>query len=173
MTKRIPEIPQSVLELIGKRQYEEGTEFEIHMGYVYNSLAAVQNGNPLYWDKALAESLVGAAIAPPTMLSVWFRPHYWAPGFEGERTPLQLHFDMKRMLELPEAIISGNETIFGVPVKMGEKLYTYQVLKSVSDIKTTKLGTGRFWIINVETVNQDDEYVGTDIYTCFGYRRQE
>ncbi|PLW69193.1 FAS1-like dehydratase domain-containing protein [Pseudohalioglobus lutimaris] len=165
------DIPQQVLDLIGKHQYEEETEFEIEMGYVYNTLAAVQNANPLYWDKSFAEQVVGAQIAPPTMLSVWFRPHYWSPGFEGERTALQSHFDMKRIMELPEAIIGGNESIFGVPVKMGDKLRTYQVLTSVSEVKKTRVGTGRFWVIEVHCFNQHDEHVGTDIYNCFGYRR--
>ncbi len=171
MSDEIPEIPQSVQNLIGKSQYEEQTEFDIEMGYVYNTMAAVQNGNPLYWDKSVAEELVGAQIAPPTMLSVWFRPHYWTPGAEGERKALQTHFDLKEMLGLPEAVIAGNESIFGVPVKMGDKLRTCQVIKSISDVKQTKVGTGRFWVINVECVNQDGDHVGTDIYTCLGYRR--
>lgn len=80
MPDEIPEIPQDVLDLIGKPLYEEETAFDIEMGYVYNTLAAVQNGNPLYWDKTVAEELAGTQIAPPTMLSVWFRPHYWSPG---------------------------------------------------------------------------------------------
>ncbi len=171
MSDEIPEIPQDVLDLIGKPLYEDETEFDIEMGYVYNTLAAVQNGNPLYWNKAVAEDLTGAQIAPPTMLSVWFRPHYWSPDFEGERTPLQTHFDMKQMLGMPEAIITRYECIFGATVKMGDKLKTSQVLKSISDVKNTKLGMGRFWVIDVVTTNQDGEHVGTDIYTCLGYRR--
>ena len=171
MSEPIPEIPQQVLDLIDKPLYEEQTEFDIEMGYVYNTLAATQNGNPLYWDKEVAEALVGARIAPPTMLSVWFRPHYWSPGFEGERTALQTHFDLKRMLQLPEAVISENESIFGVPFCMGDKLTTHQVLRSVSGLKETRVGTGRFWVIDVETRNQHGEHVGTDVYTCLGYRR--
>ncbi len=171
MSEEIPEISPEVETLIGKPLYEEETEFDIEMGYVYNTMAAVQNGNPLYWDKAVAQELCGGQIAPPTMLSVWFRPHYWSPGFEGERTALQTHFDLKRMLELPEAIIAGNESIFGVPVRIGDKLKTHQVIKSISDVKNTKVGEGRFWVINVECVNQHGEHVGTDIYTCLGYRR--
>ncbi len=171
MSDEIAEIPQQVLDLIDKPLYREETEFDIEMGYVYNTLAAVQNGNPLYWDKSVALELAGAQIAPPTMMSVWFRPHYWAPGFEGERTALQTHFDMKRMLGLPEAIIAGNENIFGAPVKMGDTLTTCQILRSVSEVKKTKVGLGRFWVIDVESVNQDGEHVGTDIYNCLGYRR--
>tara|TARA_B110000444_G_scaffold250539_1_gene277119 strand:- start:109 stop:618 length:510 start_codon:yes stop_codon:yes gene_type:complete len=163
------EISQRVLDLIDKKQYEQKSDFEIHMAYVNNTCAAVQNGNPLYWDKKTAEKITDGQIAPPTMMSVWFRPHYWSPGFEDERTGLQAHFDMKVLMGLPEAIIGGNEMIFGVPVRMGDVLTTYQVLRSVSDIKTTRLGAGRFWEIDVEAVNQNGEHVGTDKYSCFGY----
>ena len=41
----------------------------------------------------------------------------------------------------------------------------------MSDEKTTKLGTGRFWVIDVEYRNQDGELVGVESYTGFGYRR--
>lgn len=171
MSENIPDIPREVLDLIGQPQYRETTEFPVEMGYVFNTLAATRNGNPLYWDEALAEDLAGARIAPPTMLSVWLRPHYWSPGFEGERTALQTHFDLKRLLDLPEATVSGNECIFGAPVKMGDTLETCQVVKSVSDVKQTRIGTGRFWVIDVESVNQEGEHVGTESYTFFGFRR--
>ena len=167
----IPEIPQAVLDLIDKKQYEEESTFEIHMSYVHNTCAAVQNGNPLFWDKAVAEEITGGQIAPPTMLSVWFRPHYWTPGAEGEVKALQSHFDLKELLDLPEAIIAGNEMVFGEPVRMGDTLTTYQVVRSISDVKTTRVGTGRFWNIDVVSVNQHGDMVGTDTYSCFGYRR--
>ena len=167
------DIPQNVQDLIGKPQYEEKTEFPIEVGYVFNTCAAVQNGNPLYWDAEVADQIVGGRIAPPTMLSVWFRPHYWSPGAEGGRTALQTHFDLKRLLDLPEAIVSGNEAAFGEPVRMGDTLTTRQIVRSVSEFKQTKLGQGRFWTIDVETYNQHGEWVGTESYTCLGYRRQE
>ena len=42
----------------------------------------------------------------------------------------------------------------------------------MSEPKTTKLGTGRFWVIDVEYLNQRDELVGVESYTGFGYRRE-
>jgi hypothetical protein len=45
------------------------------------------------------------------------------------------------------------------------------VLRNVSTPKQTKLGTGRFWDLDVEYVNQRGEWVGTESYTGFGYRR--
>ena len=41
----------------------------------------------------------------------------------------------------------------------------------MSDEKTTKLGTGRFWVIDVEYRNQRGDLVAVESYTGFGYRR--
>jgi acyl dehydratase len=105
------------------------------------------------------------------MLSVWFRPHFWAPGRTKQAQPLQVHFDLKEVLALPEAVMTDNTMTFGVPVRPGDRLKTRQILRSVSEPKTTKLGTGRFWVIDVEYHNQNGEHVGTESYTGFGYRR--
>ena len=67
--------------------------------------------------------------------------------------------------------ISLNTITFGDPVRPGDRLETWQVLRSVSEPKTTKLGSGRFWVIDVVYVNQRAEWVGTETYTGFGYRR--
>jgi acyl dehydratase len=67
--------------------------------------------------------------------------------------------------------MTDNELVFGEPVRPGDRLRTWQVLRSVSDPKRTKLGTGRFWVIDVEYQNQRGEFVGRDTYTGFGYRR--
>ena len=69
--------------------------------------------------------------------------------------------------------MSGNEAVFGEPVRMGDTLTTWQVIRSVSEFKQTRLGQGRFWTIDVETYNQRGEWVGTESYTCLGYHRQE
>ena len=165
------DLPAEVQAMLGKPLYVEQTEFPIEMGYVYNTCAAVQNGNPLFWDAQAAKDITNGQIAPPTMLSVWFRPHYWAPGATGERTPLMTHFDLKRLLDLPEAVVASNETVFGEPVRMGDVLTISQIVRSVGELKDTKVGRGRFWTIDVETVNQHGEWVGTDTYTCLGYRK--
>ena len=57
-------------------------------------------------------------------------------------------------------------------VRPGDVLRTRQVLRSVTEPKTTKLGTGRFWVIDVEYLNQHDALVGVETYTGFDYRRE-
>ena len=173
MSEPRTDLPPDIESLIGKVQYEEVGEFPVERGYIWTTCSAVENGNPLYWDDDVAEELTGGPIAPPTMLSVWFRRHRWAPGREGETLALQSHFDLKERLNLPEAVISDNEMVFHEPVRVGDVLRTHQVLRSVSEEKTTQLGKGQFWVIEVECFNQDGALVGTDIYTGFGYRRSE
>jgi uncharacterized protein len=161
-----------VEDLIGIRQYEEAAEFPVEQGYVYTWCSSVENGNPLFWDADVAAEITDGPIAPPTMLSAWFRPHHWAPGRTEEKLALQVHFDCKAHYGLPEAIMTDNTLTFHAPVRPGDILTTAQVLQSVSDVKTTKLGTGRFWVIDVEYTNERGELVGVDSYTGFGYRRE-
>ena len=162
-----------VRALIGEAQYEESGEFPVERGYIWTTCASVENGTPLYWEDDVAEDITGGPIAPPTMLSVWFRPHHWAPGRSAPHLPLQIHFDLKERLDLPEAVMSDNTIVFHEPVRPGDRLTTRQILQSVSDEKTTKLGTGRFWVIDVEYRNQRGDLVAVESYTGFGYRRAE
>jgi uncharacterized protein len=164
-------LPAEIESLVGQVQYEETADFPVEQGYVWTSCASVENGNPLFWDPAVAEELTGGPIAPPTMISTWFRPHHWAPGRTEQKLPLQIHFDLKEQLGLPEAVMSDNSIVFHEPVRPGDILSTRQILRSVSDEKTTKLGTGRFWVIDVEYHNQDGELAAVESWTGFGYRR--
>jgi uncharacterized protein len=169
----VSDLPPEVEKLIDQVQYEEAGEFPVERGYVYTSCSSVENGNPLFWDDAVAQALTDGPIAPPTMISVWFRPHQWSPGRTEPGVPLKSHFDLKEIFALPEAVMTDNTIVFHEPVRPGDRLRTRQILRSVSDPKTTKLGTGRFWVIEVEYVNQHDELVGVESYTGFGYRRGE
>jgi len=167
------DLPPEVTALIDAVQYEERGEFPVEQGYVWTSCASVENGNPLFWDAAVADAVTDGPIAPPTMLSVWFRPHHWAPDRTEQALPLQVHFDLKERFGLPEAVMTDNTIVFHEPVRPGDLLRTHQILRSVSGPKTTKLGTGRFWVIDVEYFNQRDDLVGVESYTGFGYRRGE
>jgi uncharacterized protein len=68
--------------------------------------------------------------------------------------------------------MSDNTLTFHEPVRPGDRISTRQVLRSVGEEKRTRLGTGRFWVIDVEYRNQRGELVGVESYTGFGYRRE-
>lgn len=166
------DVPADIVGLIDKVQYEITGDFPVEMGYVFTGCASVENGNPLFWDPEVATELTDGPIAPPSMISVWFRPHHWAPNRTEGALPLQAHFDLKARLGLPEAVMTDNTIVFYDPVRPGDILRTHQVLRSVSALKTTKLGTGRFWVIDVEYANQDGDRVAVESYTGFGYNRE-
>ena len=165
------DLPGEVASMIGRPMYPETATFPVERSYAYNTLAATQNGNPLFWDDGLADELTGGPIMPPTTLSLWMRPHFWEPGAEGEQLALKVHFDLKRLFGLPEAVMTDNTLVFHEPVRPGDVISNSQVLRSVSGPKTTKLGTGRFWVIDVEFRRADGELVGVESYTGFGYVR--
>ena len=172
MSEVSTELPEEVTGWIDQPRYEEEGEFPVEQGYIWTSCSSVENGNPLFWDEDVAREITEGPIAPPTMLSAWFRPHHWAPGRTKQVLPLQIHFDLKEALGLPEAAMSDNTIVFGVPVRPGDRLKTRQILRSVGDLKKTKLGIGRFWVIEVEYTNQNGESVGMESYTGYGYRRE-
>lgn len=167
----LQEIPDAVRALINQPQYRQQSEIEVEPGYIYNTCAASMNGNPLFWNAETAQRLTQGPIAPPTMLSAWLRPHYWRPGAADECLALQTHFDLKEKLGLPEAVIASNELVLGAPVRVGDRLTSWQVVRSVSDLKTTRLGHGRFWVVEAVFENQSGEFVGSDSYTAFAYVR--
>jgi acyl dehydratase len=82
-----------------------------------------------------------------------------------------VHFDLKERLGLPEAVMTDNTMTFHEPVRPGDVISTCQRLRSVSPEKTTKLGIGRFWVIDVEYRNDRGDLVGVESWTGFGYRR--
>ena len=166
-------LPADVEALIDAEQYAETGEFPVERGYIWTACSSVENGNPLFWDDAVAAELTDGPIAPPSMVSTWFRPHHWTPGRTEQKLPLQVHFDMKKRFELPEAVMTDNTIVFHEPVRPGDVLTTCQRLHSVSDEKTTKLGTGRFWVIDVEYHNSRGDLVAVESWTGFGYRRDQ
>jgi acyl dehydratase len=165
------DLPADIAGAIDAVQYEEISEIPVEHGYIWSSCASVENGNPIFWDVGAAEAITSGSIAPPSMVSVWFRPHHWAPGRSHQLLPLQVHFDLKDRLDLPEAVMTDDTIVFHEPVRLGDLLRTHQVLRSVSGPKTTKLGEGRFWVIDVVYRNQWDQLVAVETYTGFGYRR--
>ncbi len=171
MTESAKDLPEEVRSWLGQKRYEQEGEFDVERGYIFTSCSTVQNGNPLFWEEKVADEITGGFIAPLTMISVWGRPHYWSPGRTEEAKAMQVHFDLKQALELPEAIIADNSITFGEPVRIGDRLHIFQVLQSVSELKTTRLGTGRFWTLEVVYENQKGDWVATESFTGFGYRR--
>jgi hypothetical protein len=158
------ELPQQIQEWIGKVVVVDEAEVAVDRSQIENFCSAVQDGNPLYWHDG---------ISPPGMLSAYNRPYPWtaARGNTPANRPLELHFRVKDLLQLPRGIVAEQVYEFGVPLRIGDRVRAEQSLREVSDIKTNKLGTGRNWTIDVTYKNQRDEVAGVESISFFGYQR--
>lgn len=158
------ELPQQIQDWIGQVVVTDVAEVAVEQSLIENFCSAVEDGNPRYWQEG---------FSPPGMLSAYNRPHPWTPsrGDKPVNRPLELHFRVKDLLQLPRGIVTELTFEFGVPVRVGDRLRAEQSLREVSELKTNKLGTGRNWTIDVTYKNQRDEVVGIETLGFFGYNR--
>ncbi|QTH21357.1 MaoC family dehydratase N-terminal domain-containing protein [Rhizorhabdus wittichii] len=163
---------EDVLRLIGRPQYVSGAGMPADRGHVRAMGAAVENANPTWWDDGAAEDLLGAAYCPATMLAAWGRPELWEPGRAEPLRALQAHFDLKDLLGFPASMAVSYTTSFHRPVASGDRLRTQQVLRRISDPKTTKMGRGRFWTIEMQYLDERSDLVGVESYEFFGFGKE-
>jgi acyl dehydratase len=156
---------------VGRTLEDPPSDIAVERGYITHWCESVENANPMYWDDQVAQEVSGGPVAPPTMLSVWMRPLVWRPGRQENRRPLELHFQLKDVLDLPEGIVLGNEIEFRTPARVGDRIRAAQSIREIGEVRTNRLGTGRSWTIDVTYTNQRGDVVGIETYVMFGYRR--
>jgi hypothetical protein len=164
-----PDLPAGVRDLIGVPRYRLRADITVEAASIQLGCSAVRNGNPLHWNPAGATP--GRVVAPASMLSTWTRPHYWAPGGHDLPQALQLHFDLKAALGLPEAVVTDDLLVLGRPIRAGDRVESFQTVVAIGPVKTTRIGVGRFWDIDVRYDSVDGDHLGTETFRHFGYRR--
>lgn len=144
----------------------------LEQGLWTNFCVAVEDGNPLYWNYAEARDKTETVIAPPVMLPSWAIDNEWAPGRKGPppRT-LELHFMVKEALELPHGLVTEVELELHEPLRAGDSVRAEQILRSVSEERQTRLGTGRNWVIEVRYTKPDGALAGIQTLHFLGYRK--
>ncbi|HUH36704.1 MAG TPA: MaoC family dehydratase [Spongiibacteraceae bacterium] len=166
------DVPDVVKSWAGRPVIVERSEIAVERGAWENFCAAVEDGNPLYWDEAVATGISNGLISPPALLSSWTRPHPWSPHHQQQKPrPLELHFMLKDALQLPLGIVRETELVFLEPLRVGDRVVGEQYLREVSEELTTHLGTGRNWMIEVIYQRDDGVEVGIERIRCFGYRK--
>lgn len=165
------ELDASITHLLGVPQYVTEAGIAASRVNVRAMGAATENANPACWDDEAASGLLGAPYCPSTMLPVWGRPELWEPEQATPLKALQAHFDLKDMLGYSASMAVSYATSFYLPVKTGDRLKTQQVLQSVSAVKQTKLAAGRFWVIDMQYLNNEGELVGIESYEFFGFEK--
>ena len=167
------DLPEVVQGWLGQPVVAVEHVITVERGLWMNFCAAVGDGNPLYWDHAVARHHTGAVIAPPAMLPSWAVEHDWYPGKTGQglRT-LELHFMVKEAIGLPHGIVTEVEFEYHEPVKAGDSVRAEQVLKEVGKERMTRLGPGRNWTIEVVYRRQDGVLLGIQTLRFLAYRKE-
>jgi uncharacterized protein len=134
--------------------------------------------NPVYTDEAVAASVHGALVSPPTMLQSWCEPglhmNNYPPGSTDENP-----YEALKLIEAQgyaSVVAVNSELEFDRYVRAGEKLYYTTRLDSISEEKVTALGTGYFVTLVMTYYAQApgndgaDEEVGRLLFRVFKFR---
>lgn len=132
--------------------------------------------NPLYSDPEYARaSEYGAIVAPPAMLQAWC-----LAGFKDELPPgssRENPFEALTIIEghgYPSVVAVNSEMTFERYIRAGERLYFTSTFDSVSEEKTTGLGTGFFVTVIMhyysEVEGGEDEKVGDLLFRVFKFK---
>lgn len=134
--------------------------------------------NPLYTDAAFArEQGYADVVAPPGMLQVWGMGGLDQENFpEGSST--ENNFEVLKVIEpygYPAVVAVNSDLYFDRPIVAGERLYFTSKLDSVSEEKTTPLGTGFFVTVMMSYFSQArdggaDEQVGRQMFRVFKFK---
>ncbi|AJT65660.1 hypothetical protein T261_4002 [Streptomyces lydicus] len=108
------------------------------------------------------------AIAPPTMLQAWTMG-----GLSGHTGRFAAHDELFALLDgagYTSVVATDCEQEYLRPLRPGDRIVYDSVIESVSECKTTKLGTGHFVTTRMEVrVDGDPEPVGTHRFRILKY----
>ena len=163
-------LPTQIEDWIGKTVISVASPFDVQSVLWQNFCSAIEDSNPLYWDSSEASKYNDDLIAHPALLPSWLHDFEWHPDRE-RKMPMELHFLIKKVLDLPLGIVTEVEIEFYDPIIHGDRISSEQKLISVSDEVETKLGKGRYWNIEVAYKNGSKNLVGKQNIHFLGYKK--
>jgi acyl dehydratase len=172
------QLPEEVRKLIGQETERVHAPVAVERALIDHWVEVIEDSNPIYNDEEEAKKHgYKGLVAPPGMLLTWGQPFYWNPqrgkvDREKEGVAL-LHFKMKKLMKRPVGIVGKTEVEYYKPLILGDEIYMRERVVDVSQEKTTRVGTGNFWTIEVIYSNQKGEDVGLQRLHMFGYGEEE
>lgn len=143
---------------------------EVNRPMIRHLVEAVGDKNPIYSDPELAAtSIHGGIVAPPTMLQAWVMH-----GIEGpQRTGDGPYEQMNELLfsrGFTSVVGTNSEQTYHRYLRPGDQLTMRTVIDSISDEKTTGLGTGHFVSTRQDYYDADDQLVGSMLFRIFRFQ---
>ena len=135
-------LPEKIKNWLGKTVITEPSPFEVQSVLWQNFCSAIEDSNPLYWNQIEASEHTNMTIAHPALLPSWLHDFEWHPEREIIH-PMQLHFHIKDVLNLPLGIVTDVEIEFYEPVKDGDEISSEQKLLTTVSYTHLTLPTNR------------------------------
>ena len=141
---------------IGRPTQPRFADVPVNVAMVRQYVAALQDGNPLYWDDDYAAAVAGSGVAPPATLISWVTPLDWRPDGSGGPGGALL-----TAVPMPgDSMINvSSEIEFFDRVRVGDHLNVVEEVLAISDEKVTQAGRGHFLTIVARFRRQSGELV--------------
>jgi acyl dehydratase len=146
----------------------------VNLPMIRHWVDALEDRNPVYLDEqAAAKSRFGGIVAPPAMLQAWTMARPEITGI-AERGGAAGEIDPDSALGVlagegyTATLATNSELEFERYLRVGEQLRSSATLESISESKSTAVGTGYF-VTWVTSYLVDDESVGRQTFRVFRF----
>ncbi len=164
------EIYEKLKAMLGQETGPYQANDEINQPMVRHWCEAMQDGNPQYTDGAYAKSgKYGDTIVPPQMVQAYCLPALWPPE-EGEPDILGVISKMTDDAGYVGVVATTTSHEYFAPMRIGDQISYSLKFLTVSEEKTTALGTGYFLTVEYCYSNQKGELVCKQLFTILKFR---
>ena len=143
---------------------------EINAPMIRHLVEAVGDKNPIYSNAELAkQSIHGGIVAPPTMLQAWVMNGIDGPPRTGDG-PYEKMNQLLFSRGFTSVVGTNSEQTYVRYLHPGDQLTMRTVIDSISDEKTTGLGTGHFVSTRQDYYDAKNELVGSMLFRIFRFQ---
>ena len=143
---------------------------DVNAPMIRHLVEAVGDTNPVYTNAELAAaSIHGGIVAPPTMLQAWVMNGINGP----ERVSDGPYEKMNQLLfsrGYTSVVGTNSEQVYHRYLRPGDQLTMRTVIDSISDEKSTGLGTGHFVSTRQDYYDANNELVGSMLFRIFRFQ---
>ena len=147
----------------------------VNLPMIRHWVDALDDHNPIYLDEAKARaSGFDGLVAPPAMLQTWTMGRPRLEGIAergGSSSDMDPDSPIVTLAEagLPGTLATNSELEFVRYLRLGDQLHATSALESISERKTTGLGSGYFVTWKTSYFAGPDELVGRQLFRIFKF----
>lgn len=140
----------------------------VNSAMIHHWRQAMGDANRAYWDSGFAgRSRFGQVIAPPAMTQVWTMPPLGLPPAADAVGEL---YDRLDYLGYTSIVATNSAQTYLRPQYLGDSLTATKHIASISEEKSTRIGTGRFVTTEIDIVDSGQHTVATQLHRVLKFR---